>query len=75
MSGRSIMEVIYLLRMLERYWMDKKHLRIVFVNLEKVYDRVPREILWKALEKKKFRIAYIRVIKDMYERASSSVRT
>jgi len=43
--------------------------------LEKAYDRVPRQILWKALEKKGVRIAYIGAIKDMYERVSTSVRT
>jgi len=33
--------------------MDKKNMHLVFIDLEKLYDRVPKEILCKVLEKKK----------------------
>ena len=47
---------------------------MVFIDLEKAYDRVPGEILQKALEKKEVRITYIYTIKDMYERVTTNVR-
>ncbi|KAH1266713.1 LINE-1 retrotransposable element ORF2 protein [Glycine max] len=76
MPGRSTMEAIYLLRrVMEQYRMNQQDLHLIFIDLEKAYDRVPREILWKALEKKGVRVAYIRAIQDMYDRVSTSVRT
>jgi len=41
-----------------------------YIDLEKVYDRVPREILWKDLEKKGVRVVYIRVISRICMRGS-----
>ncbi|GJN13131.1 hypothetical protein PR202_ga31468 [Eleusine coracana subsp. coracana] len=44
-----------------------------FIDLEKAYDKVPRNVMWWALEKHKVPTKYITLIKDMYR--DVSVRT
>lgn len=47
------MEEIYLLcHLTKHYRRDQQDLDMVFIDLEQACDRVPQEILWKALEKK-----------------------
>ena len=53
----------------------KRELHMNFVDLEKTYDRVPREVLWRCLESRAVLIAYMRVIKDMYNGVRTRVRT
>ena len=48
---------------------------MAFIDLEKAYDKVPREILWWTLMKKRVSIKYIDIIKDMYDEAVANVRT
>jgi len=51
-----------------RLYRDRKmNFHMMFIDLEKVYNRVPCEVLWRCLEKKGVSPIYIRVIKDMYE--------
>ncbi|KAK3544097.1 hypothetical protein QTP86_001518, partial [Hemibagrus guttatus] len=46
----------------------------VLENLEKAYDRVPREELWYCMRKSGVAENYIRVVQDMYERSRTVVR-
>lgn len=70
------MEAIFLVRQLmERYREQKKDLHMVFIDLEKDYDKIPRNVMWWALEKHKVPAKYITLIKDMYDNVVTSVRT
>ncbi|KAK3551534.1 hypothetical protein QTP70_017336 [Hemibagrus guttatus] len=46
----------------------------VLENLEKAYDRVPREELWYCMRKSGVAEKYLRVVQDMYERSRTVVR-
>lgn len=42
---------------------------MVFIDLEKAYDKVPREVMWWTLEKKQIACTYIEVTTDMCDGA------
>jgi hypothetical protein len=76
MPGRSTMEAIFLIRQrMERCREQKKDLHMIFIDLEKAYDKVPRNVIWWTLQKHKISSKYITLIKDMYDNVVISVRT
>ncbi|GJY29823.1 retrovirus-related pol polyprotein LINE-1 [Tanacetum coccineum] len=76
MPGRSSMEAIHIIRtLMEKYRERQKDLHLAFLDLEKAYDSVPRELIWKTLRDKGTPMKYIKVIQDMYEGARTCVRT
>ncbi|KAK3561567.1 hypothetical protein QTP86_010220 [Hemibagrus guttatus] len=75
MPRKSTTDAIFALRILmEKYRDGQKELHCVFVNLEKAYDRVPREELWYCMRKSGVAEKYVRVVQDMYERSRTVVR-
>jgi hypothetical protein len=69
------MEVIFLIRQLmERHREQKKDLHMIFIDLEKVYDKILRNIMWWTLERKLVPTKYVTLIKDMYTNVVTCVR-
>ena len=75
MPGKSTTDAIFALRMImEKYREGQKELHCVFVDLEKAYDRVPREELWYCMRRSGLPERYVKVIQDMYEDCVTAVR-
>ncbi|KAK3524774.1 hypothetical protein QTP86_004220 [Hemibagrus guttatus] len=75
MPRKSTTDAISALRILmEKYRDGQRELHCVFVDLEKAYDRVPREELWYCMRKSGVAEKYVRAVQDMYERSRTVVR-
>lgn len=56
---------------MEQYRGRKRHLYVVFIDLEKTYNKVSRGLLWRCLESKGVHVSYISLIKNMYDEAKT----
>ena len=73
--GRGTTDAIFMARqMQEKHHAVKKPLYFAFVDLEKAFDRVPRDVLWWALRTLGVEEWAIRAIQSMYANARSRVR-
>ena len=75
MPGRSTTDAIFILRhMQEKHLSKKKNLYMGFIDLEKAFDRVPRQVLWWAMRKVGVEEWIIDIVKAMYSNSKSRVR-
>ena len=63
--GRSTTDAIFVVRQLqEKYLAANKRLYMHFVDLEKAFDRVPREVIWWALRKLRVDKWIVRLVQE-----------
>ena len=75
MPGKSTTDALFALRVLmEKYREGQKELHCVFVDLEKAYDKVPREEVWYCMRKSGLAEKYVRIVQYMYDGSTTAVR-
>ena len=75
-KGKGTTDAIFVVRQLQEKFLEKqKDLFMAFIDLEKAYDRVPRELVYWCLRKRKVPENLIKIIEATYERTETVVRT
>ena len=75
MPGRGTTDAIFIVRQMhEKHLARRKELYFAFVDLEKAFDRVPRNVLWWAMRKLRTEEWLIRTVQAMYQNAKACVR-
>ena len=75
MSGRGTTDAIFIVRQLqEKHLTANKPLYMAFVDLEKAFDRVPRDVIWWAMRKLGIDEWLVRLVQSMYTDVRSRVR-
>jgi len=73
--GRGATDAIFIVRQVqERFLGKKRDLWMAFVDLEKAFDRVPREVLWWALRVMLVDDWIVKIIQSMYYGTKTSVK-
>ena len=73
-EGKFTTDAIQSLRiMMEKHRDAQKDLHIVFIDLEKAFDRVPRDLIWQALRAQGVPEVYVKTIQDMYDGATTRI--
>ena len=74
-QGRGTTDAIFIVRQIQEKYRGKgKDLWVAFIDLEKAFDRVPREVLWWALRQVGVEEGMIRLIQVMYTDVTTAVR-
>ena len=76
MPGRGTTDAIFAARqVIEKHLEMQKKLHLMFIDLEKAYNRVARQEVWRWLMEQGVPEKYVRLVKDTYGDARTQVKT
>ena len=76
MKGKGTVDAMFIVRQLQEKTLEgNEELFCAFIDLEKAYDRVPREVVYWCLRKKGVLEKTVRVIQELYKGVVTTVRT
>ncbi|XGW33753.1 hypothetical protein V3C99_017866 [Haemonchus contortus] len=76
MPERSTSDAIFIARqIMEKYRKKRRPCYLAFLDLDKAFDRLPREVLWSALQRPNVPEHLTSLVKDMYDRSTTTIRT
>lgn len=73
-SGRGGTDDTFIVRQMHKNILLERKLHFIFVDLEKALDRVPRDVIKRAMWRLEVEEWLVRVVMDMYEGATTLVR-
>ena len=75
MQGRGTTDAIFILRQLqEKHLVAGKLVYLAFIDLEKAFDKVPREVIWWSMRKLKLDEWLVRIVQSIYKEVRSRMR-
>ncbi|XP_066964344.1 uncharacterized protein [Macrobrachium rosenbergii] len=76
MRGRGTVDAIFIVRQQQEKRLEgNQELYCAFIDLEKAYDRIPREVMLWFLRKRKAQEKLVRLVEMVYQRTNSKVIT
>ena len=67
MPGRSTTDAIFIIKQtIEQCREGQKDICVTFIDLEKAYDRVPREEIWRSMRERLVPEKYVKLVQYMY---------
>ena len=74
MPGRGTTDAIFAVRQLMEKHREKQK-GLVFIDLEKAYDRVPRQEVWRCMREKGVPEKYVMIVQDMCEGVRTRIKS
>ena len=76
MKGVGVTDGIFTVRqMMEKCRGKQQTLHMCFIDLEKAYDRIPRDAVWRGLRERNVPEKYVRIILETYMDVTTRVRS